>query len=97
MEFLKVVNSSKLPTVVSKADSPTRVYSNHSASLKVNMLVMFLKSQLLRLPLNMEKLMDASKHSSPNTQSVVLHQSLEKMLDWLLQNMNAKLVISHPV
>jgi len=44
-----------------------------------------------------QPLMNASKHSKPNKQSVVLHQSLEKMLDWLLQNMNAKLVISHPV
>jgi len=47
----------------------------------------------------MEKqpLMLVSKNSSLITQSVVLNQSLEKMLDWLLQNINAKLVIWHPV
>jgi hypothetical protein len=75
------------------------VHSNHSASLKVNQLVQRVPQQQLRLPLFMEKqpLMLVSKNSSLITQSVVLNQSLEKMLDWLLQNINAKLVIWHPV
>jgi hypothetical protein len=75
------------------------VNSNHSASLKVNQQIFLLLPQQLRLPLFMEKqpLMLASKNSKLITQSVVLHQYLEEMLDWLLQNINAKLVIWHPV